>query len=399
MHAVQDQRAYRLSSIDMLRGLVIVLMALDHTRDYFMAGARLDVMSDPNVTPALYFTRWITHFCAPVFVFLAGTGAGLMAARKTRAALARFLVARGLWLLFVEWFVIATAISFAPLGIEQFQGRTFVLLQVLWAIGCSLIVLGACQFLGRRFCLVLGIVIVIGHNLLDAMWPSPQDFPGGDAPLWVALHATMEKAVGPFFIVFAYPLPPWIGVLLLGFGASLLFQQPAERRNAALLGWGVTLTAGFLVLRALDSYGDPNHWAVQADGALRTVLDFLNTTKYPPSLQYLLMTLGPAAVLCAFADRMHGSLKNALVTFGRVPFAFYVAHFYLIHALSVLLGVLQGFPASELLTVFIFYPAGYGLPLPGAYAVWVLVVVLLYPLCRWVAALKARSSAWWLSYL
>jgi uncharacterized membrane protein len=357
-----DQRAYRLTSIDMLRGLVIVVMALDHVRDYFLANLDLNFMDDPNVSSALFFTRWITHFCAPVFVFLAGTSAGLMVLRKTPAELGRFLATRGIWLLFVEVAIISTAFSYAPLGSPGLGDKTLVVLQVIWAIGASMLVLAACQFLGRKVCLVLGACIVLGHNALDFVWPTADSFAPASPPLWFALHARMRGPMGPFFVVFSYPLLPWIGVMLCGFGASVLFELPARLRHRALKAAGIAMLVVFVALRALDVYGDPNHWQSQPGGALRTFLDFMNVTKYPPSLAYLLATLGPAAVVCAYAERWNGWIKDQLVMFGRVPFAFYVAHFYLIHALAVLLGVMQGYPAASFFDIYYFYPKGYGLP-------------------------------------
>jgi uncharacterized membrane protein len=398
---VADQRAYRLTSIDMLRGLVIIVMALDHVRDFFMSGSQQDPVQDPNVTVALYFTRWITHFCAPVFVFLAGTSAGLMVARKPPAELAKFLITRGLWLVLIEIFVVSTAISFAPFGSPAFGGQTFLLLQVIWAIGVSMIVLGLLQFLGRKACLVLGALIVLGHNGLDGVWPTAESFGEAGPPLWIGLHSFFIKPIGPFFVINAYPVLPWIGVMLLGFGSAMLFERPAQERKRALVSWGLALTAGFVLLRALDVYGDPNAWESQAGGAVRTLLDFLNTTKYPPSLLFTLMTLGPAAIVCAYAEAWGGWLKNTLVMYGRVPFAFYIAHWYLIHTLCVLLGVMQGFEASAFFTVpgGGAFPADYGLPLAGVYLVWLLVVAALYPWVRWMSALKGRSRAWWLSYV
>jgi uncharacterized membrane protein len=203
---------------------------------------------------------------------------------------------------------------------------------------------------------------------------------------------------GPFHFLMLYPLLPWLGVMLLGFGATALFEREAAARDRGLLLWGLGITAGFVALRFIDGYGEPNHWQPQARGA-GTLIDFLNTTKYPPSLQFLCMTLGPAAIFCAFAERMRGFFKDLFVMFGRVPFAFYVAHFYLLHALSVLLGVMQGFRADQLMTFPPFYPAGYGVSLPAVYGVWLLAVALLYPFCRWVARVKSGSRAWWLSYV
>ncbi len=392
-------RGYRVTAIDMLRGAVIVVMALDHVRDYFMAGALQDPMADPNTGPLLFATRWITHFCAPVFVLLAGTSAGLMAQRRGPRELGAFLLARGLWLIAIEWFVISTAWTFAPLGMAQLQGRILVPLQVIWAIGASMVVLAGAQFLGRRACLLLGLAIVLGHNGLDGFWPvsHARDL---DHPLWVALHAQMSVQFGPYLVVFAYPLLPWIGVMLLGFGIAHWFALPAAQRDIALRRAGIGLTLAFIALRALDLYGDPRAWSVHAGDPVATIMSFLNTTKYPPSLLFLLMTLGPAAILASYADRLRGAAKDALVIYGKVPFAFYVAHLYLIHALSLVLGTIQGVDASRLLAISGMYPKqGYGLPLAGVYLVWLAVVALLYPLCRWMARLKERRDDWWLSYV
>ena len=382
----------------MLRGLVIVVMAIDHVRDYFNFGGEADPMANPAIGAALFFTRWITHFCAPVFVFLAGTSAGLMTSRKTPSALGKFLFTRGLWLIVVECVVVATAWSFAPWGIEQLGGRVGVVMQVIWVIGASMVVLAGAQFLGQRVCLVIGVSIVLGHNLLDPIWPVTSGLFDAAHPVWVALHAQMRTDIGPFSFVWVYPLVPWIGVMLLGFGTAPLFHGPARKRDARLLACGVAATAAFVVLRATGVYGEPNPWQVQGR-AIGTLIDFLNVTKYPPSLLFMLMTLGPAAIVCASADRVPDAVKQPLIVFGRAPFAFYVAHLYLLHTLAVAFGVLQGFDARAFLTYSFFFPKGYGVGLPGVYAVWVLVVAALYPLCRWVAAAKRRRQDWWLSYL
>jgi uncharacterized membrane protein len=393
-----DARAYRLASLDMLRGLAIVVMAIDHVRDYFNFGGEVDPMANPNIGAAIFFTRWITHFCAPVFVFLAGTSAGLMAARRTPSALGAFLFTRGLWLIFIECVVVATAWSFAPWGLEQLGGRVGVVMQVIWAIGASMIVLAGAQFLGQRVCLAIGGAILVGHNLLDPIWPATSGVFDTGHPAWVALHAPMAIQSGPFFFAMVYPLLPWVGVMLMGYGTAPLFQQPAQRRDSRLLAWGATATAGFVVLRAAGVYGEPNPWQVQ-DSTMGTLIDFLNVTKYPPSLVFLLMTLGPAAILCAYVDRVPGAVKRPLVVFGRAPFAFYVAHLYLIHALAVAFGVVQGFDARQFLTYSFFFPEGYGVGLPGTYLAWLLVVATLYPLCKWVGTVKGRRQDWWLSYL
>jgi len=396
--AVSDRRGYRMASIDLLRGLVIVVMALDHVRDSVMLGSMQDPTADPSTGPLLFATRWITHFCAPTFVFLAGVSAGLMAQRKSPSSLARFLVVRGLWLIVLEVLVVSTAASFAPLGIAELGGRTYVGLQVIWAIGASMVALAAVQYLGSRACFALGVAIIFGHNLLDGIWPAgttatmPQ-------PLWVVLHARQVYEVGPFSVYFSYPLLPWIGVMLVGYASARLFQGPPGLRDARLLRIGIGLVLGFTLLRALDLYGDPHKWHFDANSIGATLMSFLATTKYPPSLLYLLMTLGPAAIVCAFAERWHGGIKNVLVTFGRAPLAFYVAHLYLIHAVALLLGVAQGFAAQQFLTHYRYFPKGYGVSLGVVYLIWLAVVATLYPLCRWVASVKARRTDWWLSYV
>lgn len=393
-----DQRAYRLTGIDMVRGLVIVIMALDHVRDFFFAGGMQDPTKDPAVGLPLFATRWITHFCAPVFVILAGTSAGLMRARKTATELCAFLLKRGLWLVAVEIFVISTGFTFAPLGLAAMNGKILVLMQVIWAIGASMIVLAFVQLLGRQVTFALGAIIVTCHNALDWFWPVTSSRDHG-LPMWTALHSQMSLDVGPWHFVFAYPLLPWIGLMMVGFGAAQLFELHQKKRDEALRAIGVALTLVFLVLRAVDSYGDPNHWQRQPTGFISTVIDFLNTTKYPPSLLYACMTIGPAAILCSYADGLRGRTKDVLVTFGRVPFVFYVAHFYLIHGLSVLLGTVQGFGPRPFFAIFFLYPKGYGISLPGVYAVWAVVVAVLYPLCKWMAGVKSRRKDFWLSYL
>jgi uncharacterized membrane protein len=387
-----------MSSLDMLRGLVIVVMALDHVRDFAMTAAVQDPTADPTTGPLLFATRWITHFCAPTFVFLAGTSAGLMASRKTPAELASFLLTRGLWLIVLEAFVVSTSWSFAPTGVAGFGGRTYVALQVIWVIGASMVILAGAQFMGRRVCLAIGATILLGHNLLDAVWPAAMTS-GSTAPLWAALHSRQFYDVGSFSIFFSYPLLPWVGVMLVGFGAAGIFELPAAKRDKLLLRVGIALIIAFILIRALNVYGDPNAWESEPSSITASVMSFLGTTKYPPSLLFLLMTLGPAAILCAFADRFRGRISDALVTLGRAPLAFYISHLYLIHALAIALGVGQGFAAGQFLTHYRFFPQGFGVGLLGVYLIWIVVVIVLYPFCRWVAAVKARRQDWWLSYV
>lgn len=391
-------RNYRLTSIDMLRGLAVVIMALDHVRDFNMVGGVQDPMADPDVSPWLYLTRWITHFCAPVFILLAGSSAGLMAGRKSPRELAAFLFTRGLWLIFIELVVMSTSLTFSPFGLPQFNGQTMVALQTLWAIGASMMILSGAQLLGASACLWIGLAIVSGHNLLDPWWPASTMFTATH-PWWVGLHAQMAVSTEHVLFLVVYPLLPWTGVMLLGFGTAGVFRLPPEERDRKLRWAGVAMVAAFILLRALDIYGEPQHWEASPHGALASLMPFLNTSKYPPSLQFLLMTLGPAAILCSFAGRWQGRVKDMLVMFGRVPFAFYVAHFYLAHLLAVAIGLAQGFRVEQMWTFFAFFPQGFGLPLGGVYFAWIAVVAMLYPFCRWIAGIKARRKDWWLSYL
>lgn len=391
MDTSTDRRAYRLTSLDILRGLVIVVMALDHVRDFAMTAAVQDPTADPHVSPWLFATRWITHFCAPTFVFLAGTSAGLMSGRKSPTELAWFLLTRGLWLIVLELTVVSLAWTFAPTGIEQFDGRVGLALQVIWCIGASMVLLAGAQFLGRRACLAIGAAIVLGHNLLDASWPASSTSTA-TGPAWAVLHARQVWETGDFRIFFSYPLLPWVGVLFLGYGAAGLFELPEERRRTLLVRIGFGMIAAFILLRASNLYGDPAPWQT-------SFMSFLGTAKYPPSLLYLLMTLGPAAIACAYVDRLSEPVANVLTTFGRAPLAFYVAHLYLIHGVAVLLGIAQGFDAAQFFTHYRFFPEGFGVGLPGVYLIWLGVVAALYPLCRRVAALKARRRDWWLSYV
>jgi uncharacterized membrane protein len=376
----------RVDHVDLLRGLVMVIMVLDHVRAYF-SGAHFDPTDLARTTPALFATRWITHYCAPIFVFLAGASAWIAGTRRSRGALTRFLLSRGAWLVFLELTLITFAWYFTT------AWSLGAVAQVIWAIGWSMIALAGLIYLPRWGVAAVGLAMVLGHNLLDGV--APERF-GALAPLWRVLHVSGPLGIVP--ILGLYPLVPWIGVMALGFlaGPVVFSSEPREARR--LLRTGALLTAGFVALRWLGVYGDP-HPRVLEGSASVVAMSFLNVTKYPPSLLYLLMTLGPALLALAWLRRARGPVAEVLVTFGRVPVLFYVAHLFLVHALAVGAGVLQGFPDSAMRTVFKELPAGYGFGLPVVYLVWVGVVASLYPLCRRYAALKARSRAWWLSYL
>jgi uncharacterized membrane protein len=376
----------RVDHVDLLRGLVMVIMVLDHVRAYF-SGAHFDPTDLTRTTPALFATRWITHYCAPVFVFLAGASVWIAGTRRTRGELARFLLSRGIWLVFLE----LTVISFAWYLSTAWTLGAFA--QVIWAIGWSMVVLAGLIYLPRGAVAAIALAMVLGHNMLDGV--TPERF-GALAPLWRVLHVSGPLGIAP--ILGLYPLVPWIGVMALGFLAGPVVFSSSPKDARRLLWAGAVLVAGFVVLRWVNVYGDPHPRVLHGETDL-VVMSFLNLTKYPPSLLYLLMTLGPALLALAWLRRARGSVAEVLVTFGRVPFLFYVAHLFLVHALAVGAGALQGFPASAMRTVFKQLPADYGFGLPVVYLVWLGVVAALYPVCRRYAALKARSRAWWLSYL
>lgn len=395
-----NNRAYRLDSIDLIRGLAIVIMAIDHVRDYFyIASSTNDPMAAGAIEPDIFLTRFITHFCAPVFVFLAGTSAGLMATRKTKHELAQFLVKRGCWLVLVEMLIVSTGWTFSPFGVPELGGNLLYIMQVIWAIGASMIVLGILQYLPINIVLGLGLGIVVGHNYLDGIWPIVGNGGFNSAPFWVSLHAQSSIVFDGVRFFMVYPLIPWIGVMLFGFGSARLFTLDSELRRKTLLIAGLSLIVLFFVLRAINNYGEPNPWAISPNGTLQTAMNFMSVSKYPPSLMFLFITLGPAFFLLAFAEQWKGKFSQVLITFGRVPFLFYIAHIYLIHLLATITGILLGFDPVKMKGLFIFYPDGWGFGLPTIYLVWVLVLAMLYPLCRWFAKIKKTRKDWWLSYL
>ncbi len=398
----------RISEIDMMRGLVIVLMALDHVRDYFHVGAfRFDPLDPAQTTPLLYATRWITHLCAPTFVFLAGVSAYLQAVKgKSGPALSSFLVKRGLWLIFLELTVLSFGWSFG------FPYAFF--LQVIWAIGWSMIALAGLVLLPRSASLAVGLAIVAGHNLLDPL--TPQQF-GGASLLWSALHEG-----GPIFVggapigLFAYPILPWIGVMALGYGAGPLFVEPAATRNRKLLFIGAGMIALFLLLRFIDGYGNPapgtaggpygggESWRDQNSFGGAAMV-FLDVQKYPPSLMFTFATLGIMFLLLPLLARLKGLPARVLLTFGAVPFFFYVLHIWLAHAIAIAANAALGRDASGLFNYLrnVFMAPerlqSLGFSLPWVYVAWIAVLSMLYPLCACWADLKRRRRDWWLSYL
>ena len=388
----------RLELVDALRGLVMVIMALDHTRDFFSKDLAFDPSDLDKTYPALFVTRWITHFCAPVFIFLAGTGAFLSTTRgKSARELSWFLLTRGLWLVLLELTWVRC------LGWQFNFDFHFAMGIVIWAIGWSMVALAGLVFLPLRWITTFGVLMIAGHNLFDYVEPETW---GSLGWLWKILHSggIIVPAEGYRFAA-GYPLIPWIGVMAVGYGfGSLLLREPVERRKW-LFGLGASLTALFVLVRALNVYGDPTPWSPQKN-TLFTLFSFLNCHKYPPSLLYLLMTLGPALLALAVLDRGTPRWLKPVLVFGRVPLFYYLLHLPLIHGLAVLASYLHygqanwwfGNPPQGPNTPNL-RPSDYGYSLPIVYLVWLGVVLALYPFCRWFAEIKRRRREPWLSYL
>ena len=395
----------RIDAVDLVRGIVMVIMLLDHTRDFIHVDAlRYDATDLTRTTVALFFTRWITHFCAPAFVFLAGTAAYLQGVRgKSRQTLSAFLVKRGLWLMLLE-------VTFVRLSMLWNADPKFLgFLQVIFAIGLGMVVLGGLvRFFSWKPIGVFGVAIVALHNALDGIrvppWFPPAPAPPLSQQMWVFLHQQGLLAPfgfpGPVAIVL-YPVLAWIGVICAGYAFGRVYEWDSQRRRAFLLRLGLGLTALFIALRATNLYGDSAHWSVQKSAAF-TALSFLNTTKYPPSLLFLLMTLGPAIAVLGWLDgKRLARAGDYFVTFGRVPLFFYVLQWNYAHIAGVTLAL-----ANRNSTRFYFSApldwgsSGFhGFALWVVYAVWLVGVLLLYPLCKWFAGVKARRRDWWLSYL
>ena len=402
----------RIYSVDFLRGVVMMIMLLDHTRDYVHHGALNSDPTDPaTTTVALFFTRWITHYCAPTFVFLSGISIYLQRLNgKTNAELSRFLFTRGLWLIFLEFTVVRFAMVF------NLDYGFFGMGQVIWVIGVSMIAMAALIYLPVRLVGTLGLLMIVLHNLLDRFQLPPNIAFGGAGDggidptlaqsLWIILH---QMGIVPLFehgpvIFFAYPLIPWVGVMAAGWAFGELYSLNAKERQTRLYLYGLVATALFVVLRFINIYGDPSPWSGQASGA-QTFLSFFNTTKYPPSLLFLLMTLGPALIVLALTNGIDGRAisQRIAITFGRVPMFFYILQWFTAHGLAIILSLLVGKQVGYLFVNFgenaQAAPPDYGFSLGVVYAVWIVGLMILYPLCKWYGDFKQRHKHWLLSYL
>ena len=374
----------------------MIFMALDHIRDYFHADAFLFDPTDLTKTNVvLFFTRFITHYCAPVFVFLAGTSAFLVGIRKGKYELSIFLLTRGLWLIFLELFII----NFGWFFNIQFP---FIPLIVVWAIGIGMITLAAFLHLPLKVILGCGLLIIFGHNALDGVHVTGEGF---GAVMWSILHEPAAFPMDGMVLFVGYPVLPWIGVMLVGYCFGSFYKPDFDRakREKMLLYLGSGAIILFVILRYVNIYGDPAHWSTQSTPVL-TFLSFLNVTKYPPSLLYVLVTVGPAMIFLSFAEKIKGTLADAISVFGRVPMFYYLLHIYIIHLLAMAAAVLTGYDATAMIfTQWINGSPelqGYGFSLGIVYLIWIGVVLALYPLCRWYDKYKiSNKDKVWPSYL
>lgn len=384
---------FRVESIDLLRGLVMIIMALDHVRDYFHAGAMVSDPTDLSQTSVvLFFTRWITHYCAPVFMFLSGTSAYLVGQRKGKNALAKFLLTRGIWLIILE----LTVVNFG----WYFNFYASIDFLVIWALGFSMIALAALIYLPLPLIMIIGLIMVFGHNLLDNTHVAGE---GVSSILWSLFH---EQHFYNFktTLFIAYPVIPWIGVMALGYCLGQLYAKEisADKRKRLLLLMGTAAIILFIVIRYINEYGDPEPWASQSSRSF-TILSFLKVSKYPPSLLYLLVTLGPALLFLAITENARFGLANKIKVIGRVPMFYYLCHLYLLHLAAMVATLFCGHsPGDMILNNWIaFEPKlkGYGFSLGVTYLVWLGLVFILYFPCRWYDRYKRSHQQWWLSYL
>lgn len=391
-----EKQFTRIESIDILRGLVMIIMALDHTRDYFHYGAFFRDPTDlETTTPILFFTRFITHYCAPVFIFLAGTSAFLYGSKKTKPQLFRFLLTRGFWLIFLEIFLNNLLWKFDIT-------YSVIILQIIWAIGVTFLMLSFLIFLNAKWLLLFGLILIAGHNALDGIVLEGHDF---YSILWYALHQQNGVVIGGQLIVFAYPVLPWLGVMILGYclGRLYLPDYNSEKRKQWLLKIGLASTVLFFLIRGINIYGDLQPWSVQ-ETTTKTILSFFKVTKYPPSLSYLLITLGPALLFLFAIETVKNKITDFMIVFGRVPLFYYFLHIFVIHVLAII-GILifGGNWKHMIITQGGFNNPtlkDYGYALPVVYLVWIAIITLLYFPCKTYMIYKAKNrNKWWLSYL
>ncbi len=386
----------RINSIDILRGFIMLIMALDHVRDYFHAQALIDQPTNLlNTTPQLFFTRWITHYCAPLFLFLSGISAFLSGQRKTKKELSVFLIKRGLWLILFEIFIMTLILSFNPT-------YSLILLMVIWAIGWSMIILGVLIRTSYLVIAIVGIILVFAHNITDDFPPIKNTALDAFLRIFVSGSGTAYPFAGRT-ILFAYAILPWTGIMLIGFAFGQLYKTnfDAIRRKKILLWSGIGTVVFFIILRIINHYGDPAPWAPRQN-AMFSFMSFVNTTKYPVSLQFTCMTLGPALIALSFLDNIKDGWFNFVKVYGKVPLFFFAGHFLLAHILCVIAFFATGHTTDQIVdpnSPFLFRPVQFGFSLRTTYLIWLQVILLMYYPCKWYGKYKETHRKWWLSYL
>ena len=383
----------RIASLDLLKGAIMIIMALDHVRDYFHYDAFLFDPTDPTKTNiGLFFTRWITHYCAPTFSLLAGVSAYLIGIRKSKKELSSFLLKRGVWLIFIE----LTVVNFSWFFDIHFQ--TFGLF-VIWSLGISMIFLAAIIHLKLKHILIFSLMVIFGHNALDSVQI-------GNKIFWSIIHERnfIDLSNGVKLLA-AYPILPWIGVMSFGYYIGSFYDRnfSTEKRKKIFFIIGLSSIFMFFIVRLLNGYGNLNNWKSYEHG-VQTVFSFLDPAKYPPSISYLLMTLGPVFFILSLAENLKGKIVNIISVFGKVPFFYYIIHIYIIHLLALITAWITGFGWENMIVKgwVTLSPKldGFGFTLPYVYVIWISIVVFLYPFCNKFSNYKQNNKdKKWLSYL
>ncbi|NCI45657.1 DUF1624 domain-containing protein [Sediminibacterium soli] len=392
MNTVALPSKKRIDSIDRLRGIIMVIMALDHVRDFFHIDAMTGDPTNPETTtPILFLTRWITHFCAPLFVFLAGTSVFLTGQKRSKKDLSIFLLKRGIWLVALEIVVFNFLFSFDP-------SYSFIGLQVIWVTGLSMMLMAALVYLPVPVLFALGLLLVAGHNFLDRFNDAPNAT--DRSMIWALLHQQYFAPGGGRLLGVLYPLIPWPGIMLLGYCLGSWFSKdydPAMRRKQLVQTGLLTVTA-FFILRWLNVYGDLFPWSEQKN-TTATIISFFNVTKYPPSLLYCCMTIGPGLLLLAWLEKTRARWADIVVIYGRVPLFYYMLHFLVIHLLCMIAFFATGHTMAQATGgLMVFRPNDFGFSLGVVYLIWIAVVAGLYPVCKKYSEYKAAHTQWWLSY-
>lgn len=382
----------RIHSIDIVRGLIMIIMTLDHVRDFLHYPGPSPVNMQ-TTTVVLFFTRWITHFCAPTFVFLAGVSACLAGQSRTKKELSAMLLKRGAWLILSDLLIISLLFSFD-------LGYHILVLEVLWATGFGMILLALLLRAPLAVIAGIGLAIILGHNLLDGVQVPQQTAGGTLLTIFLTAIGSVFPLSGNRMVVELYAVLPWSAMLFLGYGFGALYRKgyDATRRRKVLLLSGLAFVVLFIVLRALNIYGDPRPWTFQRNAA-HTLLSFLNATKQPPSLLYVAMTLGPVLMLLSFTEHAEGWFSRICRVYGGVPYFYFIVHLCLIRVLHMVLILGKGLPFQRTDDPLVWQAVGFGIPLWAVYIFWILVVAMLYWPCRWYGQYKRGNASWWLAYV